>query len=299
MQYKQQPFLDFKNIFSGKTLLTRLIIINTAVWLAINLFKIILFLFKINDGDLIQYLGVPSNIHILFSRPWTIITYMFTQEGFFHILFNMILLYVGGMLFTEYLDEKKLFSTYIFGGIFGALFFIASYNIFPVFGTSVNQAIAIGASASVLAVFIAISTYIPDYSIYFFLIGRIKLKYVALIFIIIDIFSINKDNPGGHLAHLGGALWGFFYIMQLKKGRDFSNVLNFIYKFKNPFKKKPKFKVEYKREGRPLTDDEYNNLKAERQKKTDLILDKIAKRGYDSLTKEEKEFLFKSSNKNN
>ena len=212
---------NYKNIFTGKSVLSKLIIINIAIWLAINIFKVILFLFKINTFDIISYLGVPSDIHILLLRPWTLITYMFTQEGFLHILFNMIMLYFGGLIFTEYLNERQLLSTYIIGGIFGALFFIASYNIFPVFRNVVSESIAIGASASVLAVFFAIALYIPNYTVYLFLIGRIKLIYVAFIFLAIDLLSITGGNPGGHLAHIGGALWGYIYILQLRKGQRY------------------------------------------------------------------------------
>lgn len=292
--------VDFGNIggfFQSRSLLSRLIIINIAVWLGINIINVMFFLFNIHSFDIIQYLGVPSNIHTLLSRPWTLLTYMFTQEGLFHILFNMLLLYTGGLLFVEYLNEKKLLATYLIGGLTGAIFYIASYNIFPVFQNIVGESIAIGASASVLAVFVAIAVYIPNYTIHLILIGKIKLIYVALIFIVIDLLSINQSNPGGHLAHIGGALWGFFYITQLKKGRDLSSLFDVFYKMKNPFKPKPKFKVEYDRNARPLTDDEYNTIKVERQKMTDAILDKIAKGGYESLSKEEKQFLFKSSNK--
>ena len=149
---------------------------------------------------------------------------MFTQEGFFHIFFNMLLLYVGGKIFTDYLSEKKLLTTYIFGGLFGGLFYVASYNIFPAFQNVVSSSIAIGASASVLAILVAIAVYVPNYSITFLLIGRIKLIHVALIFIVIDLLSIEKDNPGGHLAHLGGALWGYSIYNAIKKGRkDFKD----------------------------------------------------------------------------
>jgi hypothetical protein len=209
----------------------------------------------------------------------------------------MLMLYFGGLIFTEYLNEKKLVGTYLIGGLTGALFFIVSYNIFPVFSGMVSQAIAIGASASVLAVFFAIATYVPDYTAYLLLIGRIKLIYIALIFLVIDLLSINKGNPGGHLAHLGGALWGFVYILLLKRGYDFLNIFNTFRSIRNPFrlKKKSRFKIEYTRNGRPLTDDEYNEMRAKRQKLLDEILEKIAKNGYDCLSKEEKEFLFRKS----
>ncbi len=304
MLYNQHSTFNINN-FKSRSVLSQLIIINLAVWLAINLLKVLLFLFQVHNFDIIPYLGVPSSLDKLLTMPWTILTYMFTHEGFFHILFNMLLLYIGGSLFREYLNEKKLLSTYIFGGLFGALFYIASYNVFPAFRSVVSESIAIGASASVLAVLVAIAVYIPNYTISFLLVGRIKLIYVALIFVAIDLFSIDKGNPGGHLAHLGGALWGYIYILQLRKGRDLSNMLNVFYKLSSSisdfisklFKKKSKIKIEYKsKTGRPLTDDEYNEVKVNRQGKMDEILDKIAKSGYDSLTKEEKEFLFKSNN---
>jgi membrane associated rhomboid family serine protease len=300
MLNNQYSTFNFHN-FRSRSVLSQLIIINVAFWLAINLLKVLLFLFQVHNLEIITYLGVPSSIHKLLNMPWTIFTYMFTHEGFFHILFNMLLLYIGGSLFREYLNEKKLLSTYIFGGIFGALFYIASYNIFPVFSDVVSGSIAIGASASVLAVLVAIAVYIPNYTITFLLVGRIKLIYVALIFVAIDLLSINKDNPGGHLAHLGGALYGYIFILQLRKGRDLSNLLNIFYKLSSQlsslFKKKNKIKVEYKsKTGRPLTDDEYNEIRVNKQEKMDEILDKIAKSGYESLTKEEKEFLFKSNN---
>jgi membrane associated rhomboid family serine protease len=306
-----QPFIqnqafNFKDFFRSRSLLSRLIIINLAVWLGINLFKVILFLLQIHNFEFITYLAVPSNLDTLLAKPWTLITYMFTHEGFFHILFNMLVLYMGGTLFTGYFNDKKLLSTYIFGGLSGALFYIVFYNIFPAFKTEVSNSIALGASASVLAVLIAISVYMPNYTIYLLFIGRIKLIYVALILIAIDILSIDKSNSGGHLAHLGGALWGFIYVLQLRKGRDFSNMFNIFYQLvssiKNQvsrlFNKRSKIKIEYKSEtGRPLTDDEYNEMRADKQRKMDVILDKIAKSGYESLSKEEKEFLFKSSNK--
>lgn len=305
--YQTNPNISFKSFFNRRSLLSKLIIINIAVWLAINIIKVLLFLFQVHNIEIVNYLAVPSSLHKLSVMPWTLVTYMFTHEGFFHILFNMLILYIGGSLFMQYFNDKKLLSTYIFGGIFGALFFILSYNIFPAFQNVVKGSIALGASASVLAVLVAIAVYIPNYTVSLFLLWRMKLIYVVLIFVAIDLLSIDKGNPGGHLAHLGGALWGYFYILQLKKGRDLSNILNIFYKIVSGFKfqvskiKKPKskIKIEYKsKTGRPLTDEEYNKIRAEKQERMDAILDKISKSGYDSLSKEEKEFLFKSGNKN-
>ena len=210
----------------------------------------------------------------------------------------MIMLYFGGTLFIQFLGGKKLLNTYIFGGITGALFYILAFNYFPVFSDVSKVSYALGASASVLAVLVAIAIYNPDYSVQLVLFGRVKMKYIALVFVLMDVLSIEKENPGGHIAHLGGAVFGFTYIMLLKKNMNmfgfFKPVAAF---FKKLFTPKPKLKVEYKKDGRPLTDDEYTKLRAEKQKKMDGILDKISKNGYNSLTKEEKEFLFSASNR--
>lgn len=301
---------QIKYFFKRKSVLSQLILINIVVFISVNLIDLFLWLCNININvssvpgisKVTYWLSVPSNLHYLIQRPWTLFTYMFLQENFFHILFNMIVLYFAGIIFTEFLDDKKLLSTYIFGGLTGAFFYIFSYNIFPVFNNVVSQSVALGASASVLAILVAIATYVPNYSVMLFLIGKIKLKHIAIILIIIDILSINKGNPGGHIAHLGGALWGYVSIILLRKGYDFSeifskyNLKKFFLYYKKP--KKVKFKnIYHNKSERPLSDEEYNRKKAEKQKKIDKILDKISKSGYESLTKEEKEFLFNASNK--
>ncbi len=301
-------FDDLKKFFFSRNMLSRLILINVIVFILAYISYLYYYLFKILPditicGSLISrftyWLAVPADTGVLITRPWTVFTYMFLHESFLHILFNMIMLYFGGTLFLQYLSGKKLLSTYILGGITGAFFYIMAFNIFPVFSEVRNCSIALGASASVIAVMVAIAFYIPDFRVNLFMVFRIKLKYIALALIIIDIFSISKENPGGHIAHLGGALWGFIYIMSLKKNNDLYAVFNPIRKFfKNLFMPKPRLRVEYKKE-RPLTDDEYNSIRAEKQKKMDIILDKISKSGYDNLSREEKEFLFSSGNKKN
>jgi len=203
---------------------------------------------------------------------------MFLQEGFFHLFFK----------------------TYLLGGLSGALLFILAFNIFPVFQNSIAYTIALGSSASVLAILVAIATYVPNYSVHLVLIGRTKLKYIAISFVILDILTIRNGNEGGHIAHIGGALWGYIYSSALLKGNDiasFMNSLNFNW-LKRFFTKKEKspFK-DIHRNKRPLTDQEYNARKSAQQKSIDKILDKISKSGYNSLTKEEKEILFKYSNK--
>jgi hypothetical protein len=204
------------------------------------------------------------------------------------------MLYFGGILFMQFLGGKKLLSTYIIGGLVGAIFYILAFNYFPVFSQITKISVALGASASVMAVLVAIAVYMPDFVVQLFIFGRIKLKYIALAFVIIDLISIDKENPGGHIAHLGGALWGFVYIMMMKNKFDVYKIFNPIRNFfKNIFTPKPKMHVEYKK-SRPLTDDEYNKNRVEKQKRIDSILDKISKYGYTSLSKEEKDFLFSS-----
>lgn len=290
---------EVRSFFVNGSVLSRLLGINIAVFLLVSVIRVIFFLFAASSAydGIINLFGVPSNFQTLLYRPWTLFTYMFLHFDFFHILFNMIMLYVGGRLFSEFLGQKRLTGTYILGGLAGALFFILAYNIFPVFQEIKTVSVAVGASASVLAIFIAIATYMPDYQLPLILLGRIKLKYIAIFFIVIDIISIDQGNAGGHLAHLGGALWGFLYIMMLKKGKDPAKWSgSWIQAFSTLFKPKPRLRVEYRSE-RPLSDDEYNRRKVQNQKRMDEILDKISSRGYESLTSEEKEILFKLSNK--
>ncbi len=286
---------EIRNYFSQGNTLVQLILINVAIFIIANLINLVFFLMAYSpDSPVItDWLGISSNPEIIMRRPWTVITYMFTHLGFFHILFNMIVFYVGGRLFCQYIGEKRLLSTYLIGGLTGGLFFILSYNFFPVFREYADFSVAIGASASVIAVFIAIATYMPNFQLPLILLGRIRLKYIAIFFVIIDLLSIDKGNSGGHIAHLGGALYGFLYVMLLKKRYDPGIVFNnLMVKIRSVFKPQPRMRVRYHAE-KPFTDEEYNKQKAEKQKKIDEILDKISKYGYDSLTKEEKELLFK------
>lgn len=289
-------FNQIKHFMGQKTVLMKLLKINILVWFILLILSIFDFLFSRNISEgLIKWIAVPADFSIFLSRPWTIISYMFLHIDFFHILFNMLMLFFGGVLFSQYINQKKLLQVYIFGGIFGAMFYILSFNIFPVFSEFIGYSIALGASASVIAVVIAISVFMPNMTVNLLLLGNIKLKYIAFGLLILDLISIQKGNSGGHIAHLGGAFYGALWS------------LNYRYRFLripkigkfNFFSKKISFKVYRNKntKSRPLTDEEYNTLKIERQKRIDQILDKISKSGYESLTKEEKDFLFSNSNK--
>ena len=288
-----------KQFFLKKAAFPRLILINVIVFALGYLVHLVLWLFKMDEvGNLsfmARWFAVPSSITTLLTKPWTVITYMFLHEGFFHLFFNMITLYFGGTIFLMYLNNKQLLWTYLLGGLSGALFYIAAFNFFPVFLEANPFAIALGASAAVLAVLIAIATYVPQLTVNLFFIGPVRLKYIAVFFIVIDIFSIQGDNPGGHIAHLGGAAWGFAYALLLRSGTD---LLALKPRTRRMKKMKVNKNTSYRQHnnGRPLTDDEYNQKKQAEQQVIDGILDKISKSGYSSLSEKEKAILFKNSN---
>jgi membrane associated rhomboid family serine protease len=290
---------DMLKIFHKGSSLTRLIYLNVAVFIVISVVSIIAFLLD-NPAisvKAIDLLSVPASLRTLLARPWTIITYMFTHKDIWHILFNMLWLYWFGRIFLEYLDQRKLVAVYLLGGISGAIVYVLSFNIFPVFTGIVAESVAIGASASVMAIVIAIAAYVPNYTIHMLLLGRIRIIYVALVIFILTSAVDFSVNSGGKLAHIGGALFGYLYTLNIKKGRDIGIGLNRIIDFfATLFKPRKKLKVTYKK---PASDYDYNKIKAEHQVKINQILDKISKGGYDSLTKEEKDTLFKESQKKN
>jgi membrane associated rhomboid family serine protease len=278
--------IRYKVLQSGSRI-NLLIGINILVFLLINIPSVILGLLG-NDmlnGFAAEYLALPANLSKLAIRFWTPITYMFMHAGVFHILFNMIWLYWMGQIFEEYLGNKRLVGLYLMGGLAGAVFFVAAYNLFPAFsGTPLMYATVVGASASVTAIVIATATLLPDYTIYMMFLGPVKLKWIALFFIVIDFLSIAGPNAGGEIAHLGGALFGFIYIKQLSRGNDLGRPVDQL--FNTP----PKVKV--------VSQNKTYQQQAPsvpRQEEIDHILDKISQSGYESLNKHEKEVLFRAS----
>ena len=301
-------FDEIKGSFKEGTALTRLIYINAAVFLFIKIIEVIgvLAASPALAPNVISYLSVPASLHALASKPWTALTYMFTHQGFIHLLFNLLWLWWFGKIFLAYLDQRKLVSVYIMGGLAGALLYIAVFNIFPAFAGTVHVSIALGASASVMALVIATAVYMPEMELHLLIFGRVKLKYLALItFLITSVFDFSV-NTGGKIAHIGGALLGLAYGYGLRNGKDIGAWINIIIDFfVTLFKpgKGKRMRVTYKKGGavfdvhQTKTDYDYNAAKAERQKAIDHILDKVSKGGYDSLTKEEKEILFSESQK--
>jgi membrane associated rhomboid family serine protease len=292
-------FDDIKNTFRHGTSLTRLIYINIAVFILVTVAGALAFLLATPGISIktLNLLTVPASLRSLPAKPWTVVTYMFTHKDFFHILFNMLWLYWFGKIFLEYLDQKKLVAVYLLGGISGAVIFIFSFNVFPAFTGTVNDSVALGASAAVMAVVISIAAYVPDYTVSLFLFGRIRIKYIALLIFLFSSVMDFSVNSGGKLAHIGGAIFGYIFTIRIRQGRDIGRGLNkALDSIFTMFRPKKKMKVTYKR---PADDYEYNKIKTEHQTRINAILDKISKGGYDSLTKEEKQFLFNESQKKN
>ena len=286
---------DIKKNFSSGNSLTKLIYINVGIFLLVQLLYVFSFLFSLPFLTITDYLSLPANTSILAKKPWSIITYMFLHKGFMHLLFNMLWLYFGGKIFLSFFDNKKLTSTYVLGGISGAMLFIISFNLFPAFENALPNAMALGASASVLAIIMAISTKSPNYIIRLFLIGNVKLKHIAVFSIALDILSIPQGNAGGHIAHLGGAFFGYLYVKQLNGGNDMASGFNKIMDYlTSMLRSTPKLKKAYSRK---KSDQDFRKEKMQEQAKIDKILDKIAKSGYEGLTKQEKDILFKASKK--
>ncbi|MBK7963872.1 MAG: rhomboid family intramembrane serine protease [Bacteroidetes bacterium] len=232
---------NIKARFGAATSLYRLLGINVAVFLVLMILRTLLFIlgadFVIFDF-LVEKLSMPSNIGQLLLQPWSLVTYMFLHVDFMHILFNLLILYWTGSLFAEYLGNDKLWTTYVLGAIAGGFSYLIVFNLSPAFSLEVNHSHLMGASAGVIAVMVGIATLLPDYIVHLLLIGPVKLKYVALVSILIYFISIPLGNAGGQIAHLGGALFGYLMIKQMKKGNDITSWLSNLFKKGNRSKTK-------------------------------------------------------------
>jgi membrane associated rhomboid family serine protease len=286
---------EIKSSFKTGDALTRLILINLGVYVAFLLLRILSFLLQTDIASFfISFTALPSDLITLATRPWTLVSYMFLHEGFMHILFNMLWLFFGRKLFLEYFGSRRLISTYLMGGIFGGLLYVVFYNIFPAFNEVVEISNNRGASAGVMAIIFAIATYNPKFPVRIFFIASVPLWGVAAFALLTDLIGLGEGaNAGGRIAHIGGAAFGFLMARANRENRDltegFSSILDRI---ANLFKSKSKLKTVYSSGG-------FN--KGYRQKsspqtsedKLNQILDKISNSGYDSLSKDEKEHLFK------
>lgn len=274
-------------------MLTRLIVVNVLVFVVVLFINIFQFLLQSNFAHRILYwFTLPAFLPDLVTRPWTLITYMFLHEGVFHLIFNLLWLYFGGLIFLNFFSEKQLLGTYISGGLAGGVLYIISYNLFPVFETVLPAATNRGASAAVMAIIIAAATYAPGYPVRLFFVLEVKLWVVAVIAVLFDLAGIERSNAGGHIAHLGGAIFGYLMAKSFDRGVD---ITHWIYDFSDYlqvlFGKKKKLRKVYSKKGYTNVYSRYQHMSD--QERLDQILDKISMSGYDSLSKEEKEFLFK------
>lgn len=292
-------FTKIKQRFLSGDILTKFIYINVGVFLAVRLTMVILTLFQAQSGVYFPgYLQMPSTPELLLYRPWTIFTYMFLHVDFLHILFNMLWLYWFGRIFLLFFNARQLGGLYVLGGIAGAVLFMAAYNLFPYFRNATGAGFLMGASASVMAIVFAASFYQKNYEINLLLIGRVKLIYLAVATLLIDVLSITSSNAGGHIAHLGGALFGILFASRFRSGKDLTVAMNrWIDKLVNLKKHKKRnkhMKVTYRR---PETDMEYNARKQDEMNTLDSILEKLKRSGYDSLSVKEKKTLFDAGKK--
>jgi membrane associated rhomboid family serine protease len=285
-----------KHLFVRANIPTKLIYINVGIFILIRLIVVLFTLFQIEGINFLQYLQMPSSYGLFIYRPWTVVTYMFVHYDVLHILFNMLWLYWFGRIFMQFFTVRHFGGLYVSGGIVGALFFLLAYNIFPYFRNVVGFSYLMGASASVMAIVFAAAFYRKDTEINLLFIGRIKLIYLALFALVVDLLSVVSANAGGHIAHIGGALFGILFATQLQRGKDLTVSVNRVIDRLVNIKKrrKSKMKVTYKR---PVTDAEYNMRKRNEEDAIDAILDKLKHFGYQNLSSEEKKALFDASKK--
>jgi membrane associated rhomboid family serine protease len=297
---------EFKNAFQRpNNAHIQLIIINVAVFVVLAVFFVVLTASGLSDvfDTIHRQLAIPAPLFSFIAKPWTIITYAFVHDlsGIFHILFNMLAFYWFGKLFVEYLGSDKLTALYVLGAITGAFFYLLIYNTLPFYQTRVPVEGMVGASAAVYAVLVATATLLPDYTFFLLFFGPVRIKYIAWIYIVISFLGAVGPNAGGNVAHLGGALIGYVYIKQLQVGVDWGGWITAVLEWtKNLFKPSPKVKVSYRKKETVTSSaakTASQSFSKTTQEEIDAILDKISERGYESLSKEEKEKLFNASKK--
>jgi membrane associated rhomboid family serine protease len=294
-------FEEFKNAFHRpNNAHVQLIMINVVIYL----FLVVAFVTTtVAKSELVfnyihDVFAIPPLVADFIKRPWTLITYAFAHDwtGILPILFNMLALYWFGKLFIEYLGNDKLIAIYVLGALAGGILYLLIFNSIPYFHERSDFPGMVGASAAVYAVMVATATLLPDYTFFLLFFGPVRIKYIVLVFILISYIGSVGYNAGGNIAHLGGALIGFIYTRQLQVGINWGGWITVVVDFiKSIFSPKPKVKVTYRS---AETSKKSKSTEKASQAEIDAILDKISDRGYDSLTKEEKEKLFNASKQN-
>ncbi len=297
---------DIKRSYLQGSMLLRIIFINIGVFLLLHLVAIGAMLFNMPGDDVLQWVELPSDLWLVLKRPWTLVTYMFAHYGLLHILFNMLWLYWMGRIFMEFFSPKQLTGLYLLGGWGGALLYLLSTNLLPYFTSNPNVYYMLGASASVIAIVVATAVYAPDYKIGLLFLGEVSIKWVALVTVLIAIIGIEGGNAGGNIAHIGGAIVGAWFTLRIKQGRDITRPLNAaidaivglfngrsLPKFKRPVRRQPP-EGTTTRQQQPSS-NHHRPADTVSEEELDAILGKIKVAGYDALTDEEKDKLFKAS----
>ncbi|MDB4297312.1 rhomboid family intramembrane serine protease [Flavobacteriaceae bacterium] len=276
---------QLKSRFYNGNIIDKLIFINIAIFVFTLLLNTFGWLFFSESNILFSFFALPTDFDSVLLKPWTLISYGFLHSGFIHLIFNLIFLYYIGNLFLEYFIPKKLLSFYLYGTLIGGICFIASYSNFPRLQT--QQSSLVGASSAIMALLVGLATYMPNYQLKLRFIGFVKLWVIAFVFLVFDLIQIPNGNAGGHIAHLGGALFGYLAMSTHRS-------IHFINPFKNILKRSSPLKTSYraktKKNSSPKTD-------STTQQKVNAILEKISKSGYESLSKAEKEYLFQQGKK--
>ena len=292
---------DLKQILRRADISLRLVYLNVAVFVVIACVSVGFRLFNYRLGDALLWIELPASPYRLLRQPWTLVTYMFVHYDLLHLLFNMLWLYAFGRMFLDSFSAKHLRGLYVLGGLCGGLLYVVAYNVFPYFGPMVSTSYLVGASASVLAIVVAIAVRTPERVVRFFLLGGIRMKYLASIVIVLDLLLVTSSNAGGHIAHIGGALSGWAFAAGLNRGRDLTSWINRVIDFFTGLpslprrrRRQPKMKV-HMGGSRRQADYDYNAERRARNAEIDRILEKLKANGYQSLTAEEKKALFDAS----
>jgi len=281
---------DFKNAWNKENNgLIKIILINIIVFVSMSILEVFLTLSGLGElfNLFLNKLMLPASLKVFIFQPWSIITYFFLHMNFMHILWNMLFLYWFGKIIHDNIGNNTVISLYIIGGIIGGLSYMALFNIIPYYDNRVSESLMLGASAGVFSVVIGSATLLPNYTFYLLFLGPVRIKYIALFYLLLSFFDVTGSNAGGEIAHLGGALMGYLYIRQLQNGVNMGKGIIDILNIFNKNKKEVISKVEKVKEiKKDISQDEI-----------DKILDKISDSGYASLSKNEKEKLFNASKK--
>ncbi|RLD21206.1 MAG: hypothetical protein DRI69_04730 [Bacteroidetes bacterium] len=298
---------DVKQQFAFGNRITRLILFNTAVFVAVNIVRLVYTMaagFEPASGfnQFLKYLSLSADLSFDFTHPWVFLTHMFLHIGFFHFAFNMLFLFWFGRILGDFLGDHRIYPVYLLSGITGAIVFLIAAPFS-------HAAMAYGASAAVMGIVAAAGTIAPDFNMRLMFIGNVRLKYIVLVLIALDVFALGSmANFGGHIAHLGGALFGFVFVAMLQRGSDISEPVNKLFgwlqslvsndsRMQKKKKKSPMFARHVRQSKGRQSSDSSQKQKSGYQEELDVILEKIKEAGYESLTAEEKEFLFQASKK--